>query len=335
MARKKKRRAYGELHLSQTERGVWYISGSLDGTRLRKSCRTKNRDIAEAILRDTLNAVSDEAVLGREGVTTFKDALDRYRHDKPDVPEPHYMGKIAEMLGDMRCAAIDQKTMTDVEDALFKSVSVKTRRRHLYVPVAAVIRHAHSKGVAPLPRFKVPTVSKRADKAIAWADDDWIKKFLSVIECPRLRAFVLLVTTTGLRAGEACQLRSSTVDWERREFVIKDKRGKFAKVIIPDVAYDAMLPLKGSDGRLFGFVGNGSANQAVERICLRNKLRVYTTKQFGRHAFATRLLMAGVSLKKVAVAGRWSSTQMPDMVYGHVTVEDVMDDVNKVGERFK
>jgi integrase len=134
---------------------------------------------------------------------------------------------------------------------------------------------------------------------------------------------VLLITFSGARASECCNLsdEDGDVDWERRTALLRrTKNGKPRTVVLPELVYKALLPLKGAKGPLFGFSQRWSLNQALGRACKRAGLSRMTSHKVGRHAFAARHLKNGRTLKELQEAGGWSPKSLPMLaeIYGHL-----------------
>ena len=171
--------------------------------------------------------------------------------------------------------------------------------------------------------FKRPKQPER--EVVRFAKDDYLAKLLP--NCgPRLKAAVLLITFTAARASECCRVTDEDVDWEARSVLLRrTKNGKPRSVPLAAMVYEALLPLNGSQGPLFGFSQRWSLNQAIERACVRAELQVMTSHKLGRHAFAARLLRQGKNLKELQEAGGWSPKSLPMLaeVYGHLERQTV------------
>ena len=86
--------------------------------------------------------------------------------------------------------------------------------------------------------------------------------------------------------------------------------------------------------RLFPYGDRHNVYRALRAVCKKAGLPYYGTHALGRHAFATRLLKQGKSLKFVQDAGGWKSIKMPAMHYGHLEKSEVQDEIRKVGEEW-
>jgi len=141
-----------------------------------------------------------------------------------------------------------------------------------------------------------------------------------------MRAAILLMSFTAARASEACRLLEEDIDWEERTAELRlTKNGDPRVVPLSGLLSEALHKLKGTKGPVFGFKTRHSLNQALERACVRAKVRVMTSHEVGRHAFAARLLGQGYTLKQVQEAGGWKSYRMVAEVYGHLEKSSVHD----------
>jgi integrase len=101
------------------------------------------------------------------------------------------------------------------------------------------------------------------------------------------------------------------VEWIARRITLREtKNGKPRSVVMTGLLLEALLPLKGRDGPLFGNASRFSLNQALARACKRTGLPKMPPHQVGRHAFAARLLRQGKTLAEVKEAGGWDSMHM-------------------------
>ena len=167
-----------------------------------------------------------------------------------------------------------------------------------------------------MPMFKRPKQPKR--KSVRYAKDDHIAKLLP--KCSqRLKAAVLLITFSAARASEACRLKEEDVDWVDGSAVLHEtKNGDPRRVQLPPSVLEALIPLRGTKGPLFGFKTRYSLNQAIERASKRAGVPYLSSHKIGRHAFAARLLDQGETSKVVMEAGGWKSAPLFNETYGHL-----------------
>ena len=126
--------------------------------------------------------------------------------------------------------------------------------------------------------------------------------------------------------GLQAERLAGDIDWEgRKAWLRKTKNGAPRVVPLPGLVFEALWNLKGAKGTIFGFKTRHTLNQALERACKRAGVRVMTSHEVGRHAFAARLLAQGFTLKQVQEAGGWKSYRMVAEVYGHLEKSSVHD----------
>lgn len=145
-----------------------------------------------------------------------------------------------------------------------------------------------------------------------------------------VRRFVIFMTLTGLRAGEAARLTFDDVDWERRQIRINlTKMGRGRAVPLPDEAVEILrLIRKGTNDnknpRRLVFPGKGGAMQehphkravyaAFEKAGIKgngNLLHAF------RHYYCSKLLESGASLTVAKNLMGHASLRMLD-TYAHL-----------------
>ncbi len=70
----------------------------------------------------------------------------------------------------------------------------------------------------------------------------------------------------------------------------------------------------------------------VREACQAAGLDYYAPHEFGRHAFATRMLRAGYSLQYVKDAGGWKTIEVLSKLYGHLERKEWTAGVHSVGD---
>jgi integrase len=140
---------------------------------------------------------------------------------------------------------------------------------------------------------------------------------------------VRFLTETGLRAGEACNLRGDDVDWQAEVVKLrKTKAGKVQHIPLSAEAVAILRALGPSDGDAYvfgwpdgrpwtpGYVTH-AFGKAVESAGVKD-LHV----QDLRHTFACRLLRGGVDIYAVSKLLRHASVVMSER-YAHLSQADL------------
>jgi integrase len=308
---------------------IWYVSGSVRGTRYFESTRTSSRQHAEAFRVKREREILDGTYLVGTA-TLFAEAVTVYLEKGG---EGRYLTPLIERLGARRLADIRPAEVSELARQLFPHAKPSTVARQFYTPLNAVMRAAHRAQLGPLVRFEPPRVKR---EPVTYADDRWLERFFAAAPF-RVAAIVLFMTLTGARVSEACRLAPDDVDLDRGEAILRrTKSGRSRRVPLAPVLVEALRRaerelVKDIDGevRLFGYASRWSVNQAIERVCRRAGLPYLSSHKAGRHAFAARLLAQGQSLKLVQDAGGWATIQMVSEVYGHLEQQAIDDAVRQ------
>ena len=162
-----------------------------------------------------------------------------------------------------------------------------------------------------------------------------VDKILTRVRVPRLRACLTLIYACGLRLGEGCRVKVSDIDRDRGVLHVHGKGSKDRYVPLPA----DLLPLLEACWRthcnpvwLFPWVGRGARQgqqserhsplgsvqqafrKALEASGVSKKVSVHSL----RHAYATHLLEANVSLRQIQ---EWlgHSSSSTTTIYAHLT----------------
>lgn len=296
------------------KKGTWWITGTLDGQRIRESTGTRSKEHAEVKRVQRERELLDRKYLGPEKTALFAEAVISYLESGG---EARFMQPLLDWFGLYKLRDITQSEVARFASATYPGIGAAGLNRQVFTPVNAVLRHAAKSGLCPVPVFTRPKQSK---SIVEYATDDWLARFLDTCQKNEaLTAIVLFMTTTGARVSEACRLRWSDVDLEKRQALLgRTKNGDPRRVKLVPVVIDAINALPKRGGTVFGYASRFSVNQAIERNCARAGITYLSSHRLGRHAFAARLLRAGHTLKVVAEAGGWRSLRMVSEVYGHL-----------------
>jgi len=178
-------------------------------------------------------------------------------------------------------------------------------------------------------------VPKREKKLPVVLTRKEVDKILQRIRVPRHRACLTLIYACGLRLHEGCQVKVSDIDRDRGLLHVHGKGAKDRYVPLPA----SLLPLLGSSWRthcnplwMFPWVGRGarrgqqsqrhvplgSVQQAFRKAYLESGITKKVSVHSLRHAYATHLLEAGVSLSQIQ---KWLGHSSPKTttIYAHLT----------------
>lgn len=311
------------------KKGIFQIVGKIRGQRVHQSTGTTSRAHAEAERIKLEKQILDADIYGRRSTATFAEAVEAYLDSGGSS---RFLARLNGHFGRWLIGNISQAEVVKFHKLHYPKASAQTLNREVFTPLIAVWRAAHRARLCGPHEFQRPRQPET--RPVKYATDDMLAKLLPVCGF-RLKAAILFVSFTAARASEACRLTSADVDWESRTVLLqKTKSGHPRMVALSPMLYSALLPLKGTEGPLFGFGQRWSLNQALARACKRAGVPILTSHKIGRHAFAARLLKAGKTLKEVQEAGGWSSMSMGMLAgtYGHLeqsAVDQIVRDADQ------
>ena len=295
------------------KKGIFQISGSLANQRVRESTFTSSEPHAQAILAKRQQDILDRYTWGEQRTATFAEAAVLYLEKGG---EDRFMIKLLDHFGTMRLSEITDMMIANFAAKTYPKSGPQGINRQVYTPVIAVFRAGAKAQLCSLPSFSRPKQPKR--KSIKYANDEYLARILPSCGV-RLRAAALLVTFTAARASEACRVEDADVDWDDCSVELREtKNGMPRRVKLPPLVMDALVPLRGRKGRLFGLKTRHSLNQALKRAAKRAGVPYLSSHKIGRHAFSARLLRQGKSGRVVQEAGGWKSVRLFTETYGHL-----------------
>lgn len=242
----------------------WYLRGTLRGVRVRESCGTHEKSVAEEIKAKREWEVLQSSVYGAKAGGTFLGAVAIYLENGG---EARFLQPLIDHFGSTIAAKIDQEAADAAAKKLFPGLSPATLNRQLYTPLTAVLNMAAIKkkdAFTPV-KFARPKLPKGRVRWITHAE-----AFNLIEACAsHLKPLVAFLFYTGARVGEALWLDWRNIDLQRAHVQFLDtKNGTDRGVPLhPDlVAILANLPHREGcvfrkQGRLIkptGFMPRGS-----------------------------------------------------------------------------
>ncbi len=310
---------------------VYHYTGTVAGRRLRGSCKTADKEIAQRVAARIEGRAWKRDFDGPGAVLTFAQAAMLYRDaDKPtrflDTVEDYWRDTLVK---DITSAAVKRAALS-----VLPRHSNATRNRHFIVPTQAVINHAAEAELCSrlfVKRFPVAT------KECQYADWNWVEAFMAQAS-PHLGALACFMFLTGARIGEAVAMTWAEVDLgNRRALIRQTKVGRERWANLPPPLVAAMANLEGRSGRVFGYKGRQTPVDAWKAAIRRAGIKPLTFHAC-RHGFATAMLRAGYDVKTVAKAGGWATPALVLSTYGHAIddptiTDDLVKDWPKIDDK--
>ena len=220
-------------------------------------------------------------------------------------------------------------------------LSALTQSYHL-IALRGFLKYLAKRGIRSLDPSLVE-LPRAAKKQVTFLHFDEVERLLSNIPLDnetglRDRSIIELLFSGGLRVSELCNLNRSSINLERREFMVRGKGKKDRPIFIDQTTADHLQEyLSARTDNLPALFLNNSTNQntpdtsgnfrrlsprSIERIIEKHARATGITKHVTphtlRHSFATDLLMNGADLRSVqSLLGHAniSTTQ----IYTHIT----------------
>lgn len=306
----------------------WYVRGTEAGISIFESTGTVERKEAEAYRKKRRRELYASGALGEQQPKTFADAMSAYLLHGG---EERFLDPLLEHFKEKPLTEIGQSEIDQCAHSLYSGRKASTLNRQVYGPMIAVMRHAAKPSVfgSPMPAVQMLKAEKVPP---VWTTDAYIRALVALCK-PRLAAFVMVMTTTGLRASE--MLRQEPADYALREgwvHIGKTKIGEPAFVPLAPLVWQSVMAIMPKEGRVFGYTTVQGVNKAL-RAATHEKLPYYSTHKIGRHTFAARLFSDGADIKAVKEAGRWKKLATVDEIYGHLEKRQTHDMMISAGIR--
>lgn len=233
--------------------GVWQISGTIAGERVRESTGTAERAIAEEIRVKREGELHRAAIYGPAAVKTWGEAILRYEEvNQPAAGQAALLSRITKHFGPMLLLKdIGQDRIDAAVRALCApDAAPATKLRNVIGPVRAVMMMAARRQWCAVPTFEVPEGSSGVKRTRWLTPDEFCR--LRDATAPHIRPLVIFLVGTGSRLGSALALDWRDVDLIHGRATLRDtKNGRDHTVDLPPAAVAAMAMIEGREGRVF------------------------------------------------------------------------------------
>jgi integrase len=306
--------------------GIWHLSGTVAGRRIRRTTGTADKGIAERIKAETEADMWARRLDGDAAHMTFAHAALAYR----DTGRPErFLAAVENHFTTTPLRKITAEAIRQGARKVYPGLSAATQNRQFIVPAAAIVNHAAALGwCAPIRvrRFPVETKTK------APASAEWVKAFAAQAEAdglPHLAALALFMFATGARIGEATALTWADLDLAARLATIRQTKvndTRRAHLPAPVLAAVANIPGPRDPGRaVFRYSGPGGVKFVWANVIARAGID-YLSPHSCRHGFATTMMRAGFDVKTVAALGGWKDAATVLRSYAHALSDPTLSD---------
>lgn len=297
--------------------GVWHVSGSIGGDRIRKSLGTRDRARAEELRAQLEARLWKRHTYGEEAVRTFEEAAISYIRQGG---ERRYLPALIKHFRGRNVASIAPGDVRDAALSIYPTDGPATRNRQVITPARAVINHAHSMNWCPPIRvaiFKVP--KSRKNKPV---DRTWLDAFMARADedgLPHLSAIALFMHQTGARVSEAVRLLGEHVDLSKRVALLeRTKTDEWSPRHLTAELVLRMGALGLENGEpVFRYTDRCAVTRRMKAVCERAGIEPRSSHAAGRHSFATNAMKGGAKIKAAMEAGGWKSAKLFLETYVH------------------
>lgn len=319
-----------DFELKRRKGGIWYITGTVDGERIRRSLGTRDEKVANLKYAEAQSKLQKAAIYGVEYEALFADAAVLYLQDGKDS---RFIAPIIKEIGRMRIAKIKPGTIRRVAKKLYPDATAATRNRQCISPAAAIINFGADAGICNFIRIKKFKVTE--EKQPVAVDIAWHEKFIEHADSLQIAALDLLMYTTGVRISNAVRLEPEHLDLDNATALLKQTKNGSAHTLRLTDDLISMLreiePKQVKDGsyRIFGYYCRSSIYTPWKKTCKAAGIPYIPPHQSGRHTFATEMIIRnGVDAKSTAVIGGWKSVRL--LLERYVHPEGLNEQVEEV-----
>ncbi len=299
---------------------IYHYRGTVNGRRLRGSCETSDRKIAQRIAAEKEQWAWKGALDGQEAVLTFAQAAIAYRQAGRSN---RFLSSVEDYWKETLVKDINSGAVRRAAIALYPTATGATRNRHVIVPTQAIINYAASMDMCHPLKVKRFPENYKVKTPVTW---EWVQAFMAHAN-PHLGALCCFMFLTGARISEALDLRWHEVDLQEAKAIIRQtKIGDERKAHLPPILVAAIANIQSNrepDSKVFKYSTRSTAEPQWEKVWKRAKIDRLTF-HCCRHGFATSLLHKGVDPITVAKLGGWKSAEHVFKTYGHAMDDDTL-----------
>ncbi len=283
--------------------------------------KTKHYLVLEFSLEERVETKYTSKMVPQE----YIDLLVRRRYSENTIKT--YLSLFEQFLLHFKSTAPQELTdahVAEFQNYLVKKKKVSTSSQNQYINAIKFYFEkvlgrdkAHYHIERPIQEFKLPKVLTEKEVAA----------ILTVLPNQKHRAMLLMVYSSGLRAGELINLRVSDIDGQQMRVFVRGGKGKKDRVTILsqkalDVLRQYFKKYKPKEYLFEGQNGGQYSTSSLRKVFLTALSEAGIKKQVTlhslRHSFATHLLESGVDLRYIQELLGHTSSKTTE-IYTHIT----------------
>jgi integrase len=315
-----------------------YMRGTVRGIPVDESTGVKyeHRKLAEEIKAKRQAQLLEESIYGKRAVATFAQAALGYIQNSGR--QTYRLADIIKHFGTTRLSTIGQTELDAGAKAVFPGMQPASRRTHFYIPVSAILTHAHKLKLCDKIEFDWPAEN---DGVVRWLTKEEAHRFIE--EGHHIKPLLIFLFYTGARISEAMNLQLQDLDLDRRHVQFIDtKNGTSRGVPLHSLVVEAMREylaiyrhnggdvFRKENGEPYSEKSNPSDKikivfkRALKRAGITN-FRIHDT----RHTWATWHYQKNRDLGALQKLGGWKTLEMV-MRYAHTNVEELSSTIDRI-----
>src|SRR5262245_2852258 len=296
----------------------WSVRGTYLGVYVDRTTKAGKKNVAIQVLKKIEREI-ERGEFAQPAELTFAAAALAYMEGGG---ERTYLRKLLEHFKLTPVTNLDQAAIDAAAVSLYPNGSAATRKRQVYTPVSAVLRHVGHRLDLRRPRGSGGT------KQTVWL---WPEQAFALFkEAEKINAefatLLIVLCYTGMRLGEALNLRWENVRLnEGFAYVPDTKNDEPRAVFLPQLVVERMGTLeRRAMGRVFRFAKSGHLYNLLKTASFKSGVELPGRSAFHifRHTYATWMRReTGLDTKGLVATGAWKDRKSADR-YEHVVVSE-------------
>ena len=294
-----------------TRSGYYYLYYCFEGKRYREATGTRNKRLAEDILKKREIEIRENKFFDvkRKTKIKFKDFAAEYleRHAKPNKRswencDSQYINRFNQYFGEKLLFQIDLKNIDQYRGFRLQSVSKSMVNRETRCLRTMLNKAIEWNYLSENPVKKIKDFSERDCERTRYLSPDELSRLLDACY-PLLKAFVTIAVHTGMRINDLRFLRWQDIDFHHNKITfVQQKTRERTDIPMNDVMRKTLLSIHKSEKSPYIFASDkgkpSSFKHAFENARRRAGIQDFRFHDL-RHTFATYLRMSHVDLKTI------------------------------------
>jgi len=297
--------------------GNWFIDYRVEGRRKREKIGSSKK-LAEQVLAKRKIDIAEGKYLDRQKQEkiTFEEFSERYLKDY-SIPnkrswketDKYYVKRLNSVFGKKYLYTISSHDIERYKSERIKEVSPASVNRELSC-LKTMFNKAIDWGYTSENPLRQIKLFKENNERVRFLNTEEFKSLLSYCS-DRLKRFVILAVSTGMRKGEIQRLKQEDIDFTRNVIRISEQKNGFTSYISINNTARKVL----EQGLDFDY----NPRKAFESACEKAGIKDFRFHDL-RHTFCSWLAISGVSIHSIMKLARHKDIKMT-LRYSHLSQE--------------